>query len=96
MVYGMYILGHKDNYGFTLADFFSNVGKTDTCILIAFKTLYVIMLPYCFLCVLLKYFKFSKCRTYYLNLAKVYLFNCDLLLNVCKERETSVTFDFAV
>lgn len=96
MVYDMYILEHKDNYGFTLVDFFSNVGETDTCILIAFKTLYVIILPYCFLCVLLNYFKFSKYRSYYLNFAKVYLFNCDLSLSVYKEQETSVTFDFAV
>lgn len=69
MVYDMYILGHKDNYGFTLGDFFGNVGKTDICILIAFKTLYIIMLPCCFFCVLLNYFKFSKCRSYYLKFA---------------------------
>lgn len=69
MLYDMYILGHKDNYGFTLSDFFGNVGKTDICILIAFKTLYVIMLPCCFFRVLLNYYKFSKCRSYFLNFA---------------------------
>lgn len=59
MVCDMYILGHKDNYGFTLADLGGSWESRHiyiNCIL----TLYVTMLPYCFFCMLLNYFKFSK------------------------------------